>query len=132
MAPPALISRAGSVENQVLSGSLVEIVGAFNNEIVVVLVERHGELVQKPQRAQDSLKGHLQAWVGHESDAGGPTYAFLDGQRQFDHLELDVPGAAENAYGACFRARIADPKTDGVGSASIEKTDWRASVDQCP
>jgi len=79
------------------------------DEVVVVLVERHGKLVEEALRAEDPLEGHLQLRTFDECGSGGPGVLDIDGQRELHGLELDGPLPAEDADHARLSARVAEP-----------------------
>jgi hypothetical protein len=52
-----VVSLARGVSRQMAANSIIKVIWALDHEVVVVLVERYGELVQEAVCSENTLKG---------------------------------------------------------------------------
>jgi hypothetical protein len=97
-----------------LADPIVKVIRALDNEVVVVVVERNGEFVQEPVRAEHTLEWHLEVGIFHEGDMRLPSDFGLGGEGELHVLELDVPRASENSNRPVVRAGL--PESDPTAS----------------
>jgi hypothetical protein len=51
-----VVGRTGGVDGQISADTLVKVISAFDDEVLVVLVEVYGELVEETLCAENTLK----------------------------------------------------------------------------
>lgn len=104
--------------------------GTFDEEIVVVLVEGHNELVKEAFGPEHALERHLQRWILDERNMGLPGGFGIRDEREAHLFELDRPMTAQDANRSDVRARSSDPNADGICGTSVEERDRCTGVDQ--
>jgi hypothetical protein len=127
---PALAYRLRRVIHKVLAGPVVEVVGALDNEIVIILVKCDREFVRKPISAENTLERHLEGWIHHKRDPSCPVDSWFDREREFDVLKLDRPLTSENPDPSMVCSGLPEPNADGSTGALIEERDRGSGVDE--
>jgi hypothetical protein len=125
---PCVVRCAGWVIREMLADPIVKVIRALDNEVVVVVVERNGEFVQEPVRAEHTLEWHLEVGIFHEGDMRLPSDFGLGGEGELHVLELDVPRASENSNRPVVRAGLPESDPDCVASTAIKEGNRCASV----
>jgi hypothetical protein len=130
-----VVGCARGVIGEMPTDPIVKVVRTLNDEVVVVEVERYGELVQEPVCAQHTLKRHLECGIYDEGDARRPHDSRLSGKSEFYVFKLDFPDPSENSNRRMLRAGLAESDADCIASTAVEEGDRCTGVyksAQCP
>ena len=116
--------------SEVHPDAIVEVIRPLDDEVLVVLVEGHGEPVQEAVRAEDPLERHLQSRVRHEGHPSCPLDAVLGRKGELNIGELNSPVTTKDADLCVLGPCLPKTHTYGIASASVEERDRCACVDE--
>jgi hypothetical protein len=130
-----MVGRTRGVSGEMSADAIVEVIRALDNEVLVVLVERHGELVEEPLRSENTLKRHLKCSILHEGNARFPCDFRVAVEGEIHMLELDMPGSSKDSDRPALRPGLVESDPDCLARAAIEEADRGTGVNQsaeCP